>query len=93
MRRAKGSPIIILSLRSLINSISVSFENFPQKKFVVKRLCMIMYEVIGYPNSCPSETFDVGLYKTRERAEQEMAKSYEDYSKCSFEIEEKWVEE
>jgi hypothetical protein len=54
---------------------------------------MIMYEVIGYPNSCPSETFDVGLYKTRERAEQELAKSYEDYSKCSFEIEEKWVEE
>lgn len=34
LNRAKGSPIIIESLRIFINSISVSFENFPQKKFV-----------------------------------------------------------
>jgi len=32
-KRAKASPIIILSLCRLINSVSVSFENFPQKKF------------------------------------------------------------
>lgn len=46
LRRAKASPIIILSLRIFINSISVSFENFPQKKFIVKRLYMSLRELM-----------------------------------------------
>lgn len=54
---------------------------------------MIVYEVTGYPTKCPSEKFDVGVYKTLDRAEKVMARSYEDYSNCQFEIEEKWVEE
>ncbi len=54
---------------------------------------MIMYEVTGYPVTCPSERFDIGTYKTRERAEEVMAMSYEDYSNCEFEIEEKWIED
>jgi hypothetical protein len=54
---------------------------------------MIMYEVTGYPRSCPSEKFDIGIYKTLERAERVMASCYEDYSNCEFEIEEKRLEE
>jgi hypothetical protein len=52
---------------------------------------MILFEVTGYPNTCPSERFDVGLYKTREKAESVVEMSYQDYSNCEFEIEEKWV--
>ena len=54
---------------------------------------MILYEVTGYPRSCPSETFSVGIYKTRERALAAMTEAYEDYSRCEFEIEGKWSEE
>lgn len=53
---------------------------------------MIMYEVIGWPNSCPSEKFDIGIYKTYARAEQVVETCYQDYSNCEFSIEEKWVE-
>lgn len=52
-----------------------------------------MYEVTGYPNTCPSEKFDIGIYKTYERAEQVRDMSYQDYTNCEFEIEEKRVEE
>lgn len=54
---------------------------------------MIVYVVTGWPNSCPSEKFEAGSYKTRERAEEVMEISYQDYSNCEFEIEEMWVEE
>jgi hypothetical protein len=54
---------------------------------------MIMYEVVGYPISCPVEKFDVGIYMTRDRAEKVVERCHEDYSNCEFDIEEKWVEE
>ena len=53
----------------------------------------IMYEVTGWPVTCPSEKFSEGLYTTRELAEKAVAQAYIDYSKCEFEIEEKWVRE
>ena len=51
---------------------------------------MIMYEVVGYPVSCPVEKFDVGIYLTLERAEKVVEICNQDYSNCEFEIEEKW---
>lgn len=53
---------------------------------------MIMYEVVGYPITCPSEKFDIGIYLTRERAEKVVEICHQDYSNCEFDIEEKWVE-
>lgn len=47
----------------------------------------IVYEVIGYPTSCPEETFSVGLYKTEERATQSAEDSYEEYDDCEFNVE------
>jgi hypothetical protein len=52
---------------------------------------MILYEVTGYPKSCPSETFSEGIYKTREKAELAIEQAYKDYSSCEFEIEEKYL--
>ena len=46
-----------------------------------------VYEVIGYPVSCPEETFTEGLYRTRESAEIAMEKAIEEYPLCEFEIE------
>lgn len=46
LNRPKPSPIIIESLRIFINSISVSFKNFPQKKFRYKRLHMSLRELM-----------------------------------------------
>ena len=54
---------------------------------------MKLFEVIGFPKTCPSETFSVGTYQTIERAEEVKAKSYTEYSRCEFEIETKWMEE
>jgi hypothetical protein len=52
-----------------------------------------IYEVTGYPRSCPEERFDIGFYYTRKAAETVMGVAYEEYSRCEFEIEEKWVKE
>lgn len=38
-----------------------------------------VYEVEGYPVSCPEETFTEGLYKTQESAEVAMEKAIEEY--------------
>ena len=42
LNRTKPSPIIILSLRIFVNSISVPFKNFPQKNFTLK---VVMYYI------------------------------------------------
>lgn len=52
----------------------------------------ILYEVIGYCESCPSEKFFEGLYKTREKAEQAAARGREVYA-CEFEIHEKYLKD
>jgi hypothetical protein len=38
-----------------------------------------VYEVIGYPVSCPEETFSEGLYRTRESSKTAMEKAIEEY--------------
>ena len=51
-----------------------------------------IYQVTGYPRTCPEERFDIGFYYTREAAETVVGVSHEVYSKCEFEIEEKVVQ-
>lgn len=45
-----------------------------------------VYEVIGYPLSCPEETFSEGLYRSKESAEIAMQKAIEECDGCEFEI-------
>jgi hypothetical protein len=52
----------------------------------------ILYEVTGYCESCPSEKFSEGLYKTREKAEQAKTRAREVYD-CEFEIDEKYLKD
>jgi len=55
---------------------------------------MFKYEVIMIDGHCPSETCSLGIYKSRERANEVIAKEQPQYSDhMIFEIEEKWVEE
>ena len=52
---------------------------------------MTVYEIFGWPNTCPSERFSCGLFKTQELADKAMLDCLEDYSNCSFEIEIKTI--
>lgn len=52
----------------------------------------MMYEVIMIDGHCPSETCSIGLFSTREKAEECIRKEQPQYSAhMIFEIEEKYV--
>ena len=52
----------------------------------------IVFEVIMVNEHCPSETCSFGIYTTREKAEDIIAKNKHHYSDyMSFEIEEKYM--
>lgn len=51
-----------------------------------------MYEVIMIDGHCPSETYSLGLYSTREAAECTIEKEAPQYSDhMIFEVEEKYI--
>ncbi len=53
---------------------------------------MIQYEVVMIDSHCPSETCSMGIYATREKAEEIIEKEKPQYSDhMLFEIEEKYV--
>lgn len=82
--RAKGSPIIILSLRIFINSISVSFENFPQKKFGLKRLCMSLRELMmqrilyAVPGEELESNFDISYVEVTNLSDEDFLELFEE---------------
>jgi hypothetical protein len=53
----------------------------------------MIYEVIGWPKTCPSETWSEGLYTSMHKAEEAKQTAEYNYSNCSFDIETKFVME
>jgi hypothetical protein len=54
---------------------------------------MVIFEVIGYPTTCPDEAFVVGVCRSNERAERAAEAAYIEYTDCEFKIETKYVED
>ena len=50
-----------------------------------------MYEIIGWPDTCPSERFSCGLFYDQTSADNALLECLDDYSGCSFEIEIKYI--
>lgn len=82
--RAKGSPIIILSLCRLISFVLISFENFPQKKFVYKRLCMSLRELMmqrilyAVPGEELESNFDISYVEVTNLSDEDFLELFEE---------------
>ena len=50
-----------------------------------------IYEIIGWPNTCPSERESFGVYSTLSGAELALAKLESEHPNLSFEIESKTI--